>query len=218
MSTDVTIDCEQFDAHADELALGQVAEPLRGQLVTHAALCPNCHSLLDALGAVADRLLLAAPQMEPPAGFENRALARLDAVTVGSDRRSVSVRWVAAVGVAAAVAVMVVGAFLAVRFDDGPNTATAAIVATTGSEIGSVQLIAEPAPHVLVTIDTPTSDPGRRTCELQRPDGTWQTVGWWNAADIASGVWAVGIDPVLLDATAMRITSDGDVLATATFD
>ena len=110
------------------------------------------------------------------------------------------------------------GAFAAVRLDGEPTAATASIVAATGSEVGSVQLIAEPTPHVLVTIAAPRPDPGFRTCELQRPDGTWEQVGWWDAADIASGVWAVGIDPTLLDAKAMRIISDGDVLATATFD
>ena len=214
MSAPVSIDCERFDAHADELALGHVDEPLRGQLLAHAGRCSRCHSLLDTLGTVVDRLLLAAPQMEPPAGFESRALARLETAPAGPTRRSRG-RWAAA-GIAAA-AMMVAGALLATQFDEGPNVTTAAIVATTGTELGSVQLIAQPTPHVLVTIDTPGPGPGRRTCELQRPDGTWQSVGWWDAADIASGVWAVGIEPVLLDATAMRITSDGDVLATATF-
>ena len=209
-----SIDCEEFDAHVDELALGQLDEPLRSQLLAHTVECPHCYSLLDSLGTVADRLLLAAPQVEPPAGFENRALARLDTATVGSTRRARGLRWVAAGAVASVIAA---GALVAVRVDDRPKEVTAAIV-TAGTEVGSVQLIAEPTPHVLVVIDTPRPGPGIRACELQRPDGTWETVGWWDAADIASGVWAVGIDPALLDATAMRITADDDVLATAVFN
>ena len=216
MSEHGSLGCERFDAHADELALGQLDEPLRSELLTHAADCPHCHSLLDSLGTVADRLLLAAPQVEPPAGFESRALARLDASAAGPARRSVGLWWVAAAAVAGVM--VFAGAFVAVRRDGEPTVATAAIVAATGSEVGSVQLIAEPTPHVLVTIAAPRPGPGIRSCELQRPDGTWEEVGWWDAADIASGVWAVGIDPTLLDATAMRIISDGDVLATATFD
>ena len=216
MSDHGSIRCQVFDAHADELALGQVDEPLRGQLLAHAAACPHCHSLLEGLGQVADRLLLTAPQMEPRAGFENRTLARLDAARVGTTRRTTGVRWV--VAGAAAVGVALVGALFAVQFEDGPEVSTAAIVAPAGTEVGSVQLIADPVPHVLVAVDAPRPGPGIRTCELQRPDGSWEAVGGWNAADIASGVWAVGIDPALLGATAMRITSDGDVVATAAFD
>lgn len=216
MSDPGPIHCDVFDAHADELALRQLDEPLRGRLLAHAAACPHCYSLLDSLGTLADRLVLAAPQMEPPAGFESRVLARLDAATVGSTRRSMGLRWAAA-GVAAA-GIVVAGALVALQFDDGPKVTTAAIVAAAGTEVGSIQLIDEPTPHVLVAIDAPRPGRGIRTCELQRPDGTWEAVGAWDTAGIASGVWAVGIDPVLLDATAMRITSDGDVLATAIFD
>lgn len=209
------IDCEEFDAHADELALGQVDEPLRSQLLAHAAHCAHCHAMLDSLATVVDRLLLAAPQIEPPAGFESRALGRLD-VAPGSTRRRSGLRWASAG--AAAVGIALAGALVAVQFDDEPTAATTAIVAAAGTEVGSVQLIAEPTPHVLVAIDTPRPGPGIRACELQRPDGTWETVGWWDAAAIATGVWAVGIEPDLLDATAMRITADDDVLATAIFD
>ncbi len=216
MSDPIPLRCGLFDAHADELALGQLDEPLRGQLLEHAAECPHCHSLLDGLGTVADRLLLAAPLMEPAAGFESRALARLDAATVAVPRRSTTRGWVAAG--AATVCIAIAGAVLAVRVNEEPKVATAAIVAPAGDEVGSVQLLAEPTPHVLVAIDAPGSGPGIRTCELQRRDGTWETVGWWNEADMASGVWAVGIDRALLDATAMRISADGAVLADATFD
>lgn len=216
MSGRDSIRCQQFDVHADELALGQLDEPLRGQLLAHAAECPHCHSLLDSLGAVADRLLLAAPQVEPPAGFESRALARLDAGAVIPARRTTGRWWLAAAAVLVAIAVA--GAVVVLQRDDGLTAATAAIVGNTGDEVGSVQLIARPTPHVLVVIPAPRSDPGIRYCELQRPDGTWEAVGWWDASDIASGVWAVGIDATLLDATAMRVTSDGELLATATFD
>ena len=210
------IGCEKFDDHADELALGQVDEPLRSQLLAHAARCAHCHALLDSLGTVADRLLLAAPQIEPPAGFENRVLGRLDVAPVGSTGRRSGFRW--AIAGAAAVGIACAGALVAVQFDDEPTAATTAIVAAAGTEVGSVQLIAEPTPHVLVVIDAPRPGPGIRACELQRPDGTWETVGWWDAAAIATGVWAVGIEPDLLDATAMRITADDDVLASAIFD
>jgi hypothetical protein len=212
--------CEQFDGRVDELALGQVDDPERSRLLAHAADCPRCHSLFEGIGTVVDRLLLAAPQVDPPAGFEGRVLARLDAAqSSGSRRPRRSWRLGTSIALAGAVAaaLVMVGAVVAFRGDGGSSNA-AEIVASTGVEVGSVELIADPTAHVLVVIDAPRPGPGRRLCELRRPDGSWTTVGWWDAADIASGVWAVGIDAALLDATAMRITSNGEVLATASFD
>ncbi len=109
MSARGPITCDQFDLAADELALGQVDEPTRSRLLVHAANCPHCHSLLESLGTVADRLLLVAPQVEPPAGFESRVLARLDAGVPSPVRRSTRVRWLAA----AVVAILVAGAAVA---------------------------------------------------------------------------------------------------------
>lgn len=208
------ITCDQFDEHVDELALGQIDEPLRSRLLAHAASCAACHAQLDGLGAVADRLLLGAPQLEPPAGFESRVLARLHSADTGTGPRRVR-RWVA--GAVAALALVTVGAAAAWQVGRADPSPTAAIVAVSGSEVGTVRLVDAPAPHVVVSITSPRPGPGRRSCELRLADGDWETVGWWDAADIESGVWAVGIDPRLLDAAEMRITADGEVVATATF-
>jgi hypothetical protein len=219
VNTGDRVTCELFDEHADELALGQVGEPLRSNLLAHAGDCPHCHSLLDGLGTVVDRLLLVAPQAEPPAGFESRALARIGVPAVGrpSRRRTVVPVWVAAVALIAVGAGTFGVAWL--TGDRSPPEAVAAtIVTVNGAEVGEVRLIAAPHPHVLVTVDAPRPGSDLRHCELQRADGTWVKVGTWEAADLAAGVWAVGVDAELLDATAMRVTTDdGTVLATASF-
>ena len=173
--------------------------------------------MLDGLATVSERLLLSSPQVEPPEGFESRALARLD--------------------IAAALARPPCGPDpLARRGGRGapdrrrgrgadPTSgvvvapvATAAIVTDSGADIGDAQLLSDPTSYLLITVDNPRPTPGVRLCDLLRSDGTWENVGQWDAAEIASGVWAVGVDPELLDATAMRITSDGTVVATATFE
>jgi anti-sigma factor RsiW len=207
--------CDLFDEHVDELALGQIDEPLRSRLLAHAASCPQCHTLLDGLGAVADRLLLGAPQLEPPAGFEGRVLARLHSAEEGKRPGSLR-RWVG--GAVAAALLVAAGAAAVWRLDRSDSAATAAIVAVSGSEIGTAQLVDTPAPHIVVTIASPRPGPGRRMCELRLTGGDWETVGWWDATDIESGVWAVGIDARLLDAAEMRVTADGEVVATASFD
>lgn len=208
--------CSVFTTTADELALGAVEEPLRSHLLQHAAGCAECRALLDGLGSVADRLLILAPEVEPPAGFESRVLARLGSPAVaaapGRRRRLVAV--------AAAAFVLVLGAGVAaaiVARGDGAEP-VAAIVTTDDVRVGEVRLVAEPEPHVLVTVERPRPGPGTRFCELQLPDGTWVEVGSWELDEIASGVWAAGIDAELLDSGAMRITlDDGTVVATATF-
>jgi hypothetical protein len=125
---------------------------------------------------------------------------------------------------AAAIVALSVGTtgFAVAHLLDQRSTAVvapSAVILTPGNvDLGAVQLLADPAPHILVAIRAPRPEPGLRNCELQRPDGTWVHVGSWQVADIASGVWATGIDPALLNATAMRITTQvGTILAAATF-
>ncbi|MFM2077742.1 MAG: hypothetical protein RJA49_1632, partial [Actinomycetota bacterium] len=126
-----------------------------------------------------------------------------------------------------AVAVLLAAtAFVTARLVEHPASsatasgqgASAEIVSAAGGHVGSVALMAEPAPHVLVTVTAPRPGSGLRHCELQRPDGEWVEVGTWDISDLAKGVWAVGIDATLLDSTAMRVTKDdGTVMATAAF-
>lgn len=215
------IDCEAFDGHADELAIGHVDEPLRGRLLAHASSCEKCHGLLDGLGAVADRLLLLAPEVEPPPGFEVRALSRMSSsvppapMIVRAARRPVP-GWLA---VAAALALVLVGVGIVTLTGIGDTNREAGrgtIISIDGDAIGTVRLVRGPAPHVLVQIDSPRPEPGLRHCELLAADGTWVEVGTWDVADIAQGLWAVGVEPDLLDSTSMRITADdGTVLASA---
>lgn len=218
MSSNRALSCEEFDDRAEDLALGLVDEPDRSELLAHVVECPACQSLLDGLGTVVDRLLLVAPQVEPPAGFENRALARLGATPVAPRQRFKVPLWAVA---SVALVVGVSGIALGRMIDGSPTRQSArraTIVTTTGTELGFVQLVADPTPHVLVTIPVPRAQPGVRNCELKLPNGTWIKVGSWKVSDIAHGTWAVGIENNLLGATAMRITTEsGTTLATATF-
>lgn len=231
------VSCDVFDTHADELALGLLDEPLRTSLLSHAAGCPACRGLLDELAAVGDTLLLAAPELEPPAGFEGRVLDRMpapvgraEAVSPGSvagPRPGPAVpvvsgrggrRWLVPAAAALALVVGAVAATAVVTARTASDVgAQGAIVTASGQQVGEIRLITEPVPHLLITIPSPQGAPGVRFCELQRPDGSWVRVGSWEAVDLASGVWAAGIDPSLLDATTMRVVTDqGVLLATAT--
>jgi len=69
--------CEQIRQLAAELALGVVNGEERARALEHLADCPGCRQEVDRLAAVADGLLLLAPNREVPIGFESRTLERM---------------------------------------------------------------------------------------------------------------------------------------------
>lgn len=69
--------CELFDSVAAELALGSLTGIDRSSALAHLEECESCEALVKDLSATADALLLAAPEVDPPAGFEVRWLARI---------------------------------------------------------------------------------------------------------------------------------------------
>jgi len=77
------MDCSDADLMLDELALDVLPGDRRAALLAHVEECPNCRRLLDQLTETADDLLLAGPEAAPPAGFEDRVLARIGDRTQG---------------------------------------------------------------------------------------------------------------------------------------
>ena len=69
--------CEETRELLPELALGILGGEDRARVLDHLTGCADCSSELAALSRAADGLLTLAPQHEPPAGFEDRVLARL---------------------------------------------------------------------------------------------------------------------------------------------
>ncbi len=76
------LSCAEAQALAPELALGILDGDDRAAILTHLAGCAKCRELVDQMAGAADRLLLLAPQAEPPPGFESRVLARMDGPSV----------------------------------------------------------------------------------------------------------------------------------------
>ena len=69
--------CKETRELLPELALGILGGEERARAFDHLTRCADCSSELAALSRAADGLLILAPQDEPPAGFEDRVLARL---------------------------------------------------------------------------------------------------------------------------------------------
>lgn len=240
-----TTPCDRLREQAEELVLGELDGAERAEALRHAAACPTCQAHLDELTLVADRLLLAAPDIEPPSGFEGRVLDHLADASAGprltSTARHASAaastragrRWAGLLAVAAAVLVLA-GGLAAGSFGLGRTTAPAyhesladpghaahavrsgSIVRPDGSVAGRVLLADRPRPLVLVTVDQPRPSANRVTCELVLADGRSTNVGTWDYSEVAQGAWAVGIDPSLLSAVRMNVVGPGGaVLATA---
>jgi hypothetical protein len=216
-------DCAEFEEQLEELVVGDLAEPARGRALAHAASCRECRGQLDALLALADNLLMLAPQHEPPPGFESRVLERMG-VRPGQPNqrphgRGHVRRWWLEAAAALVLIAVAVGAVALLRRDDGTagtTVRTGVIVTQAGATAGAVKLIDSDHPYALITIDRPQQRGGEVYCELQLSDGRIVRVGSWGYDDVKSKVWAVGIDSELLHAVTMRIVDDdGAVLATA---
>lgn len=100
-----------------ELATGAATGQDRARALRHVAGCPSCRRELDSLSAVADELLMLAPEREPPAGFEAAVLARLDA-RPAAPRRGRAVRTLLAAAALAVVAATSAGTTLGYTADD----------------------------------------------------------------------------------------------------
>jgi hypothetical protein len=215
------MNCDDFDEVVAELAVSAMHEPEASRYQAHAASCPRCAGRLDAIALLADHVLLLAPEAEPPAGFEARCLASMTnpdaarhATTPLSVGRARHRRWPLAVGLAAGAAALVVGVLLGRWSGSDSSVATpvrAGSISAGNTVIGMVELRAEPQPMVVISVANPRPGPGRRSCELLSAEGAWVSVGSWSYGEISTGVWAVGIDRNLLDATRMRVVDETDV-------
>ena len=98
--------CAEVEALAAELALGTVSGAERAGALDHLAGCSACRGLVDQLARAADNLLLLAPVVEPPPGFETKVLARMGVAPVGERRRPRRRRLAVGIAAVALVAAM----------------------------------------------------------------------------------------------------------------
>jgi hypothetical protein len=112
--------CEQTRALAAELALDIADGGQRAQALRHLAECADCRRAVEELTAVADELLMLAPEREPPAGFESRVLARMQPAPepAAARRRRGWFRVLVPVSAAAAAALAAVAIALGATSDD----------------------------------------------------------------------------------------------------
>ena len=217
--------CSVVDDRAAELALDIVDEPERTELLAHAESCERCRRTLDDLADTADQVLLAAPEVEPPVGFESRATAGAHAVTAMSRgpaparpvRRSAVV-----VAIAAALVAIIGGVAIGGRGDSSSTAAAHAaalggsgeLASASGDRVGEAAIVVGSEPILVMSLDD--AKVGERyECHLVFRDGTSTKVGTW-APRGPNHTWSIPIDRAGLDAVQLVVAdADGSSVATA---
>jgi hypothetical protein len=209
------MDCERCLDLAPELALGIAEGHERAAAVAHLTSCPACRRELDDLAVVADRLLLAVPAVDPPAGFEATTLARFapPAGVMSRLRRALRPTLTAAAVVLVFVAGLGVGVVtrgspLADLAADAPLR-TAPLTDGAGRLVGSVAVQEGRSPRILVVLGPrPTSD--HYVVECDDEDGDSYRAGALTVVpdDDQGKVWTATVSFEVDDVTRVRLVGD----------
>lgn len=201
-----------------DLVLGNAEGPRRTAMVAHLARCAACRAELDALTADVGTLLTLAPEVQPPLGFEQRALARMPTGDPTRARRPRRV--LAVVGIAAAVLLVAAAAIVLIALVDGGDGSDGDLVALErsdgGGTVGSVSVTdVDGSPSMVVAIvDAP--DDVSYICRTTFVDGTVDEVPPWPPGD---GAWIVPLpDGTSVDVVELIEVASGTVWSTADFD
>jgi anti-sigma factor RsiW len=136
--------CAHVRELAPDLALGLLTGEERAAALEHLEACQACRAEVASLAGVADDVLLTAPEITPPAGFDGRVLARLTAARSAASppRRAGAAhlqprqhrrrRVVIGAALAAAAAAVVLAAAVLVSRDDSSTSDLATVEMRTG--------------------------------------------------------------------------------------
>ncbi len=194
-------------------------------MLSHVESCPRCAEELEILSRAADSVVQAAPEMEPPLGFEVRLFERMGLTDVTSRRRRLRPsRWVpAVVGVAAAA--LAVGLALSLTSSSPTPTVSAqpqgthrvvtAALVEHGVTVGHVMTVGGAKPWISMML-ADSSAHGRVNCVVVTDDGVTHRVGTF-VANKGYGAW---ISPLPVNPDELRtaevVSPSGRVIATAT--
>lgn len=234
MSEQNGMSCAEFGDVAAELALGVLTGRERAEALAHLDQCEACREHVRQLTTTGEELLSLLPSAEPPAGFETRVMDRLS-LTASAPARLVphrprTRRWIPVssgvrrVLAAAAAVIAVAGAALGgwgLHGTTAPAAAqsalsSATLLAADHDNVGEVFVYNGEPWWMYMSVDL---ESGNSTviCQLVSADGHVTTVGSFRLADgygsWGSPAWTGSGAPV----GARLISSDGKVLATATF-
>jgi anti-sigma factor RsiW len=222
--------CADLGNVASELALGILYGEERAAALAHLETCRACRREVTLLTDAADELRLLVPEAEPPAGFEQRVVARIAAAGAEPEApppirltpRRPRLRRPAAIA-AALLAVVAASTLLLGGPDEDTAAARTAPMRTTGGEVvGAATLSTDPA---AVLVEVPD------WAALVNRYGATVDATYWLAVEDGEGrralrrlpsvdehPWTVELDGVPSTVTAVSIVDNGGtVWCTARF-
>ncbi len=202
--------CTAFDESAAELAFGLLDAADADALLAHAARCDRCRLELDSLAAAADRLTLLAPEAEPPAGFERRAVVAMGVGRSPSRRRLALAAAAIVLGLAAGV---LIGRWSSPSAP-APTVASGVLLDSGGTSRGVVTVVRGDRPSLVMSL-AGVDGGGTYRCSVRTPDGHVTEVADWEVPG-TGGTWQVMLPEHLGAATEAIVTEDGETVATAT--
>jgi len=213
-------ECEPYREDLAEVALGIASGRRRGEVLRHAEHCPSCSAELQRSSDAADALLVLAPDIEPPLGFESRLAGRLQAAE--QPRRPDRPRR-AGVLALAAVLVAVLGFAMGLVASNHAGTSpsqearsrpTEAMLSSNGQVVGSVILTAGSPASLIMTIDHGWWS-GGVTCEAILTRGRVERIGTFATAGDYSTWGAPLAAPAGQVLGARLVNATGVILASA---
>jgi anti-sigma factor RsiW len=216
--------CAGYENELAELALGVLTGRDRVRVLSHVESCPRCAEELEILSRTADSVVLAAPEMDPPLGFEVRLFERMGVSDVRPRRRNLRPsRWVpAVVGVAAVAIALALG--LSLTSSPAPNGTTQAqgsrqvekaALVSNHETVGHVVTVGGDKPWMSMTLDDAAAQ-GTVRCVVVTHDGVRHTVGTFDA-EKGYGAWMAPLHVDPADVRSAEVVSpSGTVIATAT--
>lgn len=221
------LSCERMHELAPELALDILSGYERATAQAHLGECPQCRTYVGSLAQVSDRLLTLVPGVEPPVGFEDRVLSRMG-LTAPAPRQPRRRHWLAVTAAAAAAALVFgAGGWIIGGVTTEHNTVTAQAesdgirVATfrtaAHQAVGEVFTYQNDPSWVYMAVHGP-SNIDWVACQLVKRDGSIVQIGAFTLS-AGKGTWSsdLRLDPNSV-ATARLVSSEGTILATASFD
>jgi anti-sigma factor RsiW len=213
--------CPQHADDLAELALGVLTGRDRARTLSHVESCRRCADELEQLSRVADTVVQAAPEVEPPLGFEVRLFERMGVAPAHpKPHRRFRVSRLVPLGVAAAVVALGLGLGLTLTSSPAPTAqARAAEVSANlvanGAAVGKVDAFGGTKPWMSMSLE---DSPARGTvmCAVTTKDGVTHWVGSFVARK-GYGAWAapLHVEPAQIR-TAEVVSPSGTVIATAT--
>lgn len=212
--------CELVQDELAELSFGTLSGRRRSEVLDHVESCSHCSAELDRLSTVADALLLLAPEIEPPLGFETRLADKLR--TPATRTRPGHLLRVSVLSAAAMIIVatgFVLGAWTTHDHDNDPGQSTAvdltsANLMSHGQVLGDVMISRGSPAWMFMTIDA-DSWSGSVTCEVTLSDGKVETIGVFNLSS-GYGAWGAPLtSPTGMVRSARLVTPNGAVVASA---